>query len=87
MSHPSLEAGEMSTGGLVSFPSVSPDSSPGTELPNGQSDLESSYSGDSWMCSETCLLVGLEPVRLTLSVSHGYTQSRRAEGSWRKAFQ
>lgn len=33
MSHPSLEAGEMSTGGLVSFPSVSPDSSPGTELP------------------------------------------------------
>lgn len=34
------------------------------------------------MCPEASLLVGLEPVRLTLSVSHGYTQSRglRAAG-------
>lgn len=32
-SHLNLEAGDMSTGGLASSPSVSPDSSPGTESP------------------------------------------------------
>lgn len=32
------------------------------------------------MCSEACLLLVLEPIRLTFSVSHGYPVSRRAVG-------